>query len=190
MGFTDLALPLYRELQQRVNVGVNPGDVDDLASCARNERLRLLVAKAHRLAGLGMREFARMMRYIAPVWHFLPVQRKTLCDYVRFALDDAEAAAVMEPERMMDMKMIFHQLQLSGYSQDLFSVPETALLVERLDRYLENANASTVNLVFFAPDDPRPVESVGSDTSRMLEDLLLSFDRTSSTWVDHFWEAS
>jgi hypothetical protein len=36
--------------------------------------------------------------------HFVPVQRRTLCDYARFALDEAEAAAVVEPERVRDIK--------------------------------------------------------------------------------------
>ncbi|KAJ7698540.1 hypothetical protein B0H14DRAFT_3653908 [Mycena olivaceomarginata] len=107
----------------------------------------------------------------------------TLCDYARFALDEAEAAAVVEPERVRDIKTISDQLQISGYSQDLFSDPETVSLVERLDRYLEAVNAPPVNMQF-APDDLGPVGVLDPDTSRMLEDLLLPFDQASATWMD------
>ncbi|KAJ7307656.1 hypothetical protein DFH08DRAFT_900792 [Mycena albidolilacea] len=179
-GFAGLALPLYRELQQRV--GVDSGDRNDLAAYARNERMRLLVAQAHRLAGLGVCELARAIRYLEAV-HFIPVQRRTLCNYAGFALDEAEAAAVVEPECVRDIKTISDQLQISGYSQDLFSDPETASLVERLDRYLEAVNAPPVN-VQFGPDDLGPVGALDPDTSRMLEDLLLPFDQASATWMD------
>ncbi|KAJ7848033.1 hypothetical protein B0H14DRAFT_2583256 [Mycena olivaceomarginata] len=50
---------------------------------------------------------------------------------------------------------ISDQLQISGYSQDLFSDPDTASLVERLDIYLKAVNAPPVN-VQFAPDDLGP----------------------------------
>ncbi|KAJ7668283.1 hypothetical protein B0H14DRAFT_3909707, partial [Mycena olivaceomarginata] len=95
----------YRQLRQRsehrarvCRVGADSGDRNDLAAYARNERMRLLVAQAHRIAGLGVCELARAIRYLEAV-HFVPVQRRTLCDYARFALDEAEAAAVVEPER-------------------------------------------------------------------------------------------
>ncbi|KAJ7848031.1 hypothetical protein B0H14DRAFT_2768602 [Mycena olivaceomarginata] len=180
MGFTGLALPLYRELQQRV--GVDSGDRNDLAAYARNERMRLLVAQAHRIAGLGVCELARAIRYLEAM-HFVPVQHRTLCDYAWFALDEAEAAAVVEPERVRDIKTISDQLQISGYSQDLFSAPETASLVERLNRYLEAVNAPPLN-VQFAPDDLGPVGALDPDTSRMLVDLLLPFHQASATWMD------
>ncbi|KAJ7848014.1 hypothetical protein B0H14DRAFT_2583237 [Mycena olivaceomarginata] len=181
MGFTGLALPLYRELQQRV--GIDSGDRNNLAAYACNERMRLLVAQAYRIAGLGVCELARAIRYLDAV-HFVPVQRRTLCGYARFALDEAEAVSVVEPERVKDIKTISHQLQISGYSQDLFSVPETASLVERFDRYLENANAPAVNAELFAPDETGPVGALDPDTSRMLEDLLLPFDQASAMWMD------
>jgi hypothetical protein len=101
MGFAGLALPLYRELQQRVCV--DSGDRNDLAAYARNERMRLLVAQAHRIAGLGACGLARALRYLEAV-HFIPVQRGKLCDYARFALDEAEAASAVEPERVEDIK--------------------------------------------------------------------------------------
>jgi hypothetical protein len=57
-------------------------------------------------------------------------------------------------------------------------------LVERLDRYLENANAPAVNVELFAPDESGPVGALDADTSRMLEDLLLPFEQASATWMD------
>jgi hypothetical protein len=65
--------------------------------------MRLLVAQAHRIAGLGVCELARALRYLETV-HFIPVQRGKLCDYARFALDEAEAASAVEPERVEDIK--------------------------------------------------------------------------------------
>ncbi|KAJ7848016.1 hypothetical protein B0H14DRAFT_3867311 [Mycena olivaceomarginata] len=162
MGFAGLALPLYRELQQRV--GVDSGDRNDLAAYARNERMRLLVAQAHQIAGFGVCELARAIRYLEAM-HFVPVQRRTLCDYARFALDEAEAATVVEPECMRDIKTILDQLQISGYSQDLFSVPETASLVERLNRYLEAVNAPPVNVQI------RPGETLAHFNKRIETDM-------------------
>ncbi|KAJ7695320.1 hypothetical protein B0H14DRAFT_2643502 [Mycena olivaceomarginata] len=186
MGFTGLALPLYRELQQRV--GADSGDRNDLAAYARNERMRLLVAQAHRIAGLGVCELARAIRYLEAV-HFVPVQRRTLCDYARFALDEAEAAAVVEPERVRDIKTCLPPRQDLGPAADIGILARSVLrpgdvsLVERLDRYLEAVNAPPVNMQF-APDDLGPVGVLDPDTSRMLEDLLLPFDQASATWMD------
>jgi hypothetical protein len=95
-----------------------------------------------------------------------------------------ECSAVDYREDFDLPRRISNQLRISGYSQDLFSVPETASLVERLDRYLENANAPPVNVELFAPDELGPVGALDPDTSRMLQDLLLPFDQASATWMD------
>ncbi|KAF7365776.1 Zn(2)-C6 fungal-type domain-containing protein [Mycena venus] len=155
IGFTGLVLPLYRELEQRVEIGAN-----DRPAYAR-DRLHLLLIQARDMTRVAVRELARAIRYLSEV-HFVPVQRKTLCDYAQFALDEAEKAAVVDPECVQDLKTISKQLVLAGYSQDLFSAPDTASLIQRLDGYIENAT--------------RPVDYF--DPESMLADLLQPLDQT------------
>ncbi|KAF8197728.1 hypothetical protein K438DRAFT_1759853 [Mycena galopus ATCC 62051] len=164
MGFTGLVLPLYRELEKRQNVDTG---ARDLASSYAHDRMRLLRAQAHQITVIAVRELARAIRYLSAV-HFVPVQRKTVCDYVRFALDDAEGTVVVEPDRVRDLQTISDQLSLAGYSQDLFSDQETALLVQRLDRYIAMApRPAGAELLHHFNLDPDP----------MLTDLLLPFDQ-------------
>ncbi|KAJ7046057.1 hypothetical protein C8F04DRAFT_1063251 [Mycena alexandri] len=139
MGFVGLVLPLHRELEYRVGLldaaaadvanGVNVG-----ATLAR-ERLGLLAAQARVIAALAIPELARAIRL--PRWYYAPIQVRTLADCVRFALDEAEAAPVLEPERVKDLATIGAQLRIVGYSLDLLSSPETAQLLARLERYTE-----------------------------------------------------
>jgi hypothetical protein len=56
---------------------------------------------------------------------------------------------------------ILGQLDMAAYSQDLFSSPDAALLMERLERYIENAT--------------HPLRHFDSDA--MLADFLLPLDQ-------------
>ncbi|KAJ7237021.1 hypothetical protein B0H12DRAFT_1139591 [Mycena haematopus] len=105
LGFTALALPLYTELARRIvseDADTHEPGPQPLASHAR-DRMRLLATQAQELTSLGVRELARTIRYLSAV-RFVTAQRKTLCDYARFALDEAEARAVVEPERVRDLQ--------------------------------------------------------------------------------------
>ncbi|KAF7365773.1 Zn(2)-C6 fungal-type domain-containing protein [Mycena venus] len=136
MGFIELVLPLYRELELRVNAEATDSPPTHAHTLGR---MRLLVMQARNMARLAVRELARAIRYLPPV-HYAPVQRKLLVDFARFALDDVKAEAVpFEPDRVRNIQTIAKQLWMVGYSQDLFVSQDTALLVERLDHYLENA---------------------------------------------------
>ncbi|KAJ6526057.1 hypothetical protein B0H19DRAFT_582504 [Mycena capillaripes] len=156
LGFTGLVIPLYRVLQLRVDEG-------DIASHAR-ERMRLLLTQAREMVGLSVRELARAMRYV-PVARYLPVQRTSMSDYAQFALEEAEATSFVEPDRVRDLTTIADQLGMAGYWTDLSSSPELALLIERIDRYVENAM--------------RPVDLF--DPDMMLADFVPSLDQT---WMD------
>lgn len=94
VGFTGLVFPFYRELELRADVGDLP--------CHARERMRLLVTQAREMVALGVRELARGIRHI-PVVRYLPVQRTTMLDYAQFALDQAEAISVVEPDRVRDL---------------------------------------------------------------------------------------
>ncbi|KAJ7908357.1 hypothetical protein B0H13DRAFT_661050 [Mycena leptocephala] len=152
-GFTGLVLPLYRELELRADSG-------ESSSHAR-ARMRLLVSQARDLANLAVHELARLIRYV-PAVHYALVQRQTLRDYAHFALDEAEAESVVEAERVRDLQTIVGQLDMAAYSQDLFSSPDAASLMERLERYIENA---THPLRHFDPDT-------------ILADFLFPLDQT------------
>ncbi|KAJ7237045.1 hypothetical protein B0H12DRAFT_1238357 [Mycena haematopus] len=183
LGFTALSLPFYDELARRVaseDVQDTVADKrthqpqDPLRSHAR-ARMRLLVEQAHELTRLAVRALARVIRYLSV--RFVPAQRKTVCEYARFALDDTEAG--LEPERLQDLQTISKQLVMVGYSQDLFADRNTAALVERLDRFI----ASATRPVEFQFDAQRPIEfdfemEMQTDLNQVqLGDLLLPLDQ-------------
>ncbi|KAJ7764327.1 hypothetical protein B0H16DRAFT_1526770 [Mycena metata] len=140
-GFVGLAVPLHRELEYRL--GLLDADADiansnpnvSVGATLARERLGLLAAQAHRMASLAIRELARAMEF--PRWYYAPIQGRTLADCVRFALDEAEAVPVLEPERVKELAAIGGQLRIVGYSLDLLSSQETAQLLARLERYIE-----------------------------------------------------
>ncbi|KAJ6540291.1 hypothetical protein B0H19DRAFT_1175381 [Mycena capillaripes] len=160
IGFTELVIPFYRVLKLRVDEG-------DIAPHAR-ERMRLLLTQTHEMVGLALRELARgfRMRYV-PVVRYLPVQRTSMHDYAQFALEEAEATSVVEPDRVRDLATIAQQLGMAGYWTDLSSSPKLAFLIERIDRYVENAT--------------RPVDLF--DPDNMLADLLPPLDQ--HEWIPY-----
>ncbi|KAJ7038988.1 hypothetical protein C8F04DRAFT_1088150 [Mycena alexandri] len=125
MGFTSLVLPVYRELEFRVN----KDDPDDHT----RERMTLLIAQTREMMGLAVRELARSVRCLPSV-HYSPLLR--LLSYAQFALEDAEVAPMRDPLRVADLATIAGQISIVAYSHE-FTSPEVALL-QRLDRYLEN----------------------------------------------------
>ncbi|KAJ6484888.1 hypothetical protein C8R45DRAFT_292810 [Mycena sanguinolenta] len=133
MGFVGLVLPLHRELEYRlassdVDVGTEPGT----HGYAR-ARMRLLAAEVREMAGRAVREVARGLRHLPPV-HYAPIQRATLVDCAQFALEQAEAAPVVDATHAQDLITIASQLRIIAYSFDL---PETTLLLAQIDRHVE-----------------------------------------------------
>ncbi|KAJ6540319.1 hypothetical protein B0H19DRAFT_1175434 [Mycena capillaripes] len=159
-GFAGLVLPLYQVLQLRVEEG-------GITSHAR-ERMRLLLTQAGEMVRLAVRELARAMRYV-PVVRYLPVQHTSMHHYAQFALDEAEAASVVEPDRVRDLATIAGHLRMAGYWTDFSSSPELTLLIERLDRYVENAT--------------RPVDLFDPDT--MLADFIPRSDGSPASGASH-----
>lgn len=102
MGFAGLVLPLHRELEFRstiadVDVGMGTG-----TNGYAHARMRLLAAEVRAMAGHAVREVARGLRYLPPV-HYAPIQRPTLVDCAQFALEEAEAAPVVDTARAQDL---------------------------------------------------------------------------------------
>ncbi|KAJ7046034.1 hypothetical protein C8F04DRAFT_338444 [Mycena alexandri] len=138
MGFVGLVLPLHRELEYRVGLldaDVNAKPRGSVGAALARERLRLLAAQARGIAALAVQQLARAIRLLR--WYYAPIHGCTLTECARFALDEAEAAPVLEPERVKDLATIGAQLRIVGYSLDLFSSPETVQLFARLERYIE-----------------------------------------------------
>ncbi|KAJ7649112.1 hypothetical protein DFH06DRAFT_1135358 [Mycena polygramma] len=152
IGFTELVFAFYHGLQLR------RADSGDAFSTTAREMTTLVI-----------RELARAIRYL-PAVHFDPMQRGTLQGYAQIALEEAQAAPVVDPERVRDLKTIADQLGIAAYSIDLSSSQDTILLLERLDQYIEPAS--------------RPVDFFDAD--RMLADLLLPLDQS---WMDVLPEA-
>ncbi|KAJ6540321.1 hypothetical protein B0H19DRAFT_1175450 [Mycena capillaripes] len=149
IGFTGLVFPLHRELELRADAG-------DATSYART-RMNLLRAEAREMMGIAVRELARAIRYF-PAIYFDPLQWDMLRDHAQFALDEAAATPVVEPERVRDLATLAGQLRMTTYSLDL---QDTASLIDRLDQYIENA---THPVQFFDPEN-------------ILGDLVLPLDQ-------------
>ncbi|KAJ7665606.1 hypothetical protein B0H17DRAFT_1090688 [Mycena rosella] len=101
----------------------------------------LLRSQAREMAALGASALARASRYLPPI-HYSPMQWNTLRDYAQFALEEAPVAGVLLPERLRDLENLAHELRLVSYSLDICASPHDALLVERLEDYLDNAQAA------------------------------------------------
>ncbi|KAF7357162.1 hypothetical protein MSAN_01310900 [Mycena sanguinolenta] len=173
-GFTGLALPLYCELVKRLNADAESQSQNEGPNLAPNPGpssyahtwMRLLLEQTRQMTSLATHEFARAIRLWGVV-HLVPVQRKTVCEYAKFALDEVEGMVVVDPERVRDLQTISNQLSVAGYSQNLFSEEETTRLIQRLDLYLDNAAQLTTTTEF----------NFDSDPTAMFGDLLLPLDQ-------------
>ncbi|KAJ7151756.1 hypothetical protein C8R43DRAFT_1127396 [Mycena crocata] len=110
--FTGLTLGLYREFEFRAQTA-------DSAAPTPFER-------------------ARMDLMYLPATHYAPIQWHTVRGYAEFALAEAEATPLGDPERL-----IVGQLGRMCYSLDL-SAPTVASLVERIDRYINHATDASL----------------------------------------------
>ncbi|KAK7057957.1 Zn(2)-C6 fungal-type domain-containing protein [Favolaschia claudopus] len=142
MGFIGIALPFYREVEKCYNSNANL--FISTAEHARRMSATAMLEEAHKMACLAVGQLARAKGYLTSI-HYVPGTCKTLCEYAEFALDVEEKRGVVEPERVHDLHLIARQVWLAGYSQDLFADPDTALLVQRLESYLDKAtNSDTI----------------------------------------------
>ncbi|KAJ7473382.1 hypothetical protein FB451DRAFT_1558619 [Mycena latifolia] len=158
LGFAVIALPLHREFEHRERTSsINDGG-------HAQERLRLLRAQAREMAVLGVREFARALRYLPPI-HFVQINLTTVRDYAQFALEEAEGSLLVSPEQVRDLETIAGQLVLSGYSLDFFSSPQNASLLDRLEAYIRSVRRVQDSL----------------DPGNMLGDIFLPLDQG---WLD------
>lgn len=73
VGFTDLVLPFYRELEHR-SATVEP---------RVRRRMQLLRTQAHELATLGARAFARAIRFLPPI-HYAPEHARSVYAWAEF----------------------------------------------------------------------------------------------------------
>ncbi|KAJ6540341.1 hypothetical protein B0H19DRAFT_1268938 [Mycena capillaripes] len=110
-------------------------------------------------------EAGNMPSHVRDRMRLLKVQTREMAGLVVRELDEAEAASVVEPERARDLQTIHGQLEMACYSIALFASQDIALLIERLDRYMENA---TLPVELFDPES-------------MLTDPLLALDQA---WLD------
>ncbi|KAJ7688867.1 hypothetical protein B0H17DRAFT_1067735 [Mycena rosella] len=138
IGFTGVAFPLHLELKHRERVASATGSDSPDNTPHAQERMRLLRNQAREMAALGARELARGLRYL-PSIHYPLITWSALRDYAQFALDQAEAAPIVSHDQIRDLKTFAAELQLCGYSLDLFSAPQNASLVDRMVIYIDNA---------------------------------------------------
>ncbi|KAJ7290340.1 hypothetical protein C8J57DRAFT_340486 [Mycena rebaudengoi] len=127
IGFTDILLPFYRELELRVNA-------DNAAGFTENTHARLLLLRkqTHRMAVLGARLFGKAIGYLPPLVHKAHTQWFALAAWAEFCLDEANASIVPFPEHIKVLEAIVSKLNEVGYSLDLSPYAD---LIGRLEGY-------------------------------------------------------
>ncbi|KAJ7115425.1 hypothetical protein C8R44DRAFT_794633 [Mycena epipterygia] len=136
LGFTELILPFYHELEQRSAV----------EEPRVRERMQLLRTQAHQLAMLGARAFVRTIRLL-PAIHYTPVYWRHVYAWAEFCAAETDHG----PEHTRDLETLANELRLMGYSLDIFSAPESAALIQRLDGQVDAADPSPPS-AFFDPE--------------------------------------
>ncbi|KAJ7115424.1 hypothetical protein C8R44DRAFT_794631 [Mycena epipterygia] len=136
LGFTELVLPFYRELEQRSTVG----------EPRMRERMQLLRTQAHQLATLGARAFVRTIRLL-PAIHYTFGQWRSVYAWAEFCATEMDRG----PERIRDLETLANELKLMGYSLDIFSAPQSVALIQRLGGQVDAADPSPPS-AFFDPE--------------------------------------
>ncbi|KAJ7290446.1 hypothetical protein C8J57DRAFT_1275901 [Mycena rebaudengoi] len=128
IGFTDILLPFYRELELRVNA-------DNTAGSNKHAHARLLLLRnqAHEMAVLGARLFGKAIGYLPPLVHRAHTQWVSFAAWAEFCLDEANGSVVPFPEHIEVLEAIASKLNEVGYSLDLSPY---AGLIKRLEGYI------------------------------------------------------
>ncbi|KAF8209202.1 hypothetical protein K438DRAFT_2066207 [Mycena galopus ATCC 62051] len=151
VGFISLVLPFFRELERRADEGAG----------ARRARMQLFRAQARDIAGQGLHELARALRYL-PLLHCAPLAwRLVVYPWAEFCVESA-------PENIDDLETITNELKMIGYSLDVLSAPHATQLIERLEAYLGKLT-------------PQPAEDFLN--SAELADLFLPLEQPWTTQV-------
>ncbi|KAJ7115414.1 hypothetical protein C8R44DRAFT_223654 [Mycena epipterygia] len=135
VGFTDLVLPFYRELEYRSATG----------EPRVRERIQLLRTQAYELATLGARAFARAIRFLPPI-HYAPEHARSVYAWAEFYAAEED----LGPDRARDLETLANELKFMGYLMDVFSAPQSVALIQRLGGEV-NADPSP-DSAFFDPE--------------------------------------
>lgn len=95
VGFTDIILPFYRELELRVNAANAEG-----ANQHTHARLLLLRNQTHEMTVLGARLFGKAIAYLPPLVHQIHTQWVSLAAWAEFCLEEANVSIVPFPQHI------------------------------------------------------------------------------------------
>ncbi|KAF8209200.1 hypothetical protein K438DRAFT_1754241 [Mycena galopus ATCC 62051] len=158
VGFISLALPFFRELERRADEGAG----------ARRARMQLFRAQARDIAGQGVHELARALRYLPPL-HCAPLAwRLIVYPWAEFCVESAPGNL----EDLDDLETITNELKMIGYSLDVLSVPHATQLIERLEAYLGKSTSTLLQ---------QPAEDFLNSSE--LADLFLPLEQPWTTQV-------
>ncbi|KAJ7205658.1 hypothetical protein C8J57DRAFT_369441 [Mycena rebaudengoi] len=128
LGFTELLLPFYRELQRRTNAA---------NTAVGNEHshapLVLLRNQTHEMVVLAAGLFGKGLRYLPPMVHHAHTQWASLAAWAEFCLDEVDDSVVPFAQHLQMLETIAAKLNEIGYSLDLS--PYTGL-IQRLEDYI------------------------------------------------------
>ncbi|KAJ7617251.1 hypothetical protein FB45DRAFT_1063752 [Roridomyces roridus] len=130
-GFSSVALALYNELNRRMCQDI-PACVLDTAWIQTQTRLRLLHDQARDIALESIRFLTRAIPYF-PKGRCTPVQWPMIYACAQLCAEEVGGNSEADAGLLAAARTITHDLKLLGYSLDLFSTPQAAALLERLD---------------------------------------------------------
>ncbi|KAJ7616059.1 hypothetical protein FB45DRAFT_1008227 [Roridomyces roridus] len=130
-GFSSITLALYNELNRRMREGI-PACALDAAWTRTQTRLRLLHEQARDIALESIRFLAHAIPYF-PKGRCTPVQWPMIYACAQLCAEEVGGDMETDAGLLATARTITRDLKLLGYSLDLFSTPQAAALLERLD---------------------------------------------------------
>ncbi|KAJ7494269.1 hypothetical protein B0H11DRAFT_2003928 [Mycena galericulata] len=142
VGFTGLALALYREMEYRTAA----------EECARIQtqsqwaRIAVLRRQAQDMAARAVDDVPRTIPLLPSPPHMMHVSWTGIVGWAEFCLDEADAAGGVSPTRFIVFERIMDTLKTLEYSRN---DPHTGALIERMGAHV----AAYMTAVSFAEDD-------------------------------------
>ncbi|KAJ6584912.1 hypothetical protein B0H19DRAFT_1107144 [Mycena capillaripes] len=135
IGFTNLVLALYQEIEHRVSAQL---------PTAQNrwiqERTGILQRQVHEMTGIAVVEFARSLQLLPSLPHIAHLELGSVRGWIDFCLAEAATTGPVPPDRVKVFETLVSALKLFGYFWD---IPRSSELIEKMEAYVARYKASS-----------------------------------------------
>ncbi|KAJ7336277.1 hypothetical protein DFH08DRAFT_285472 [Mycena albidolilacea] len=166
VGFTGLALSLYKEIERRVST-----DPPTMQNRWIQERMGTIQRQVHEMASLAAGDIARALQLLPSLPHFSHLDLSTIQDWADFYLADAAKTGSIDPARVKIFEIFITSFKTFGYS---FEIPRSGELIERMEAYIAPATLSPSSAL--AQLFPLDNGWTGVFNINQLESDLISYD--------------